>query len=510
MSISRCVLVVAAGLAAVAPAFGQTAGQRCNRGDVSNDPALVCHPTDDFEVFPARILNAKKGDVVVSADCGGMIGGLLRAADQDQRFSHSGIMLRNQTTIRHSTAAVERYADHAGSDGFDPEVLKYGWPGTITESVREAFERDVIRDPEGKDYHFQSFNRNSSVCPDDGSIIFPAVVKPPPPSEADDPAVRTALERIADEAENIRGHYRFFAYTDGALVGNPVFQAPASVTWAFLNAPEGTVCSEMIWSAAKRAGVPVEDPAVEAGDRPHPPDPAKLGLAVYSEQSRQDAGQYLYTSIYNKYYDSLSSSSVGRWFKRLLSDAPDDAANQISNCFAFDWCGDEPDKIFDGETNAKDSDRWRNPGVGVALSPDDITHWDPPPAGVYGLHEDMVFVPTRVVLIHRWFSPDCMDRCRQMREACAEAGREPGGPTPQECGRRVNACETDCRRRAGNSASPPPPPPPPPPPQTRAQCLDGCELMRQSCMEAGREPGGPTAQECGRRVHACQSRCPAR
>ena len=131
-------------------------------------------------------------------------------------------------------------------------------------------------------------------------------------------------------------------------------------------APEGTVCSELIWSATKRAGVQVEDTMVEPGDRPHPSDPAKLGLFSYSQAERIAGGEYLYQRVYNEFYEESG------WLGRLLTDAPSDGANQIVNCFASDWC----------DTNAKDSERWRDPGSGIAVSPDDITHWDLPPAGV--------------------------------------------------------------------------------------------------------------------------------
>ena len=126
---------------------------------------------------------------------------------------------------------MKRYADNAGSDGFNPEVLKFGWPGTIIDKIDQAYNGSYHTDPYGKLYFIGSFSQNSSACPDDNSILFPAVVKPPMLAEIETPAIRDSLEKIAEEAKNIRGHYRFYAYTDGAIVGNLAFRAAAG-TWA--------------------------------------------------------------------------------------------------------------------------------------------------------------------------------------------------------------------------------------------------------------------------------------
>ena len=74
-------------------AYGQRAGDRCSPPNAVAG-GLVCARTNEIEVFEGYIANAKKGDVVLSADCGGMIGGLLRRVQPPQRFSHSGIMVK--------------------------------------------------------------------------------------------------------------------------------------------------------------------------------------------------------------------------------------------------------------------------------------------------------------------------------------------------------------------------------------------------------------------------------
>lgn len=384
----------------------QTLGEICvPNPDVPVRPGITCQATDDFDYQPPYIGNAKKGDILLSAGCG-MIGGLLRQVSPPQRFSHSGIMVDSWTRLRHSTAAEERYPKGAGTDGLVLETLKYGWPGVITETIGEAYEGSYRIDPDGDAYFLRSFNPDPVSCPEDVAAIFPSVVKPPfdleqqlaPRSSL---TVRQTLERIADEAQAIQGHYRFFAYTDADLVGRlhgPGSRAGSEAPWAQADAPDGTVCSQLIWSAAQAAGAQVEDSVVEDGDKPHVPNPAKNGIYIYSSDERLAAGEWLYNRIYNQFYEESG------WWGRLFTDAPDDGANQVANCFAFDWCGSEPGMEFDGEPDAKDSERWRDPGpsLGTAVSPDNLTQWDLPPAGVYGLTENLAYHGGEFVRVHRW------------------------------------------------------------------------------------------------------------
>ncbi len=72
---------------------------------------------------------------------------------------------------------------------------------------------------------------------------------------------------------------------------------------------------------------------------------------------------------------------------------PDDCGNQVANTFAFDYA----DREFDDE-DSKDSDKWKNPGIGRSVSPDDMAlFWDGPTAatdrihGLYGTTQRMVF-----------------------------------------------------------------------------------------------------------------------
>lgn len=75
----------------------------------------------------------------------------------------------------------------------------------------------------------------------------------------------------------------------------------------------------------------------------------------------------------------------------LISDMPDDVANQLCNAFASDDCGKD----------AKDSRDWEYPGTGYAVSPDNIVHsWAPPTTfdrgiihGLYGWNDRIRLEP---------------------------------------------------------------------------------------------------------------------
>jgi len=398
MFVSRTLKTLAAlvAITAASPLVAQELGDDCEPGDAAFRPGISCQATDVFTDYEPYILNAKRGDLLVSAECG-VIGGLLRQLPARQQYSHSGIMVEDQTAVRHSTAAEARYAVDAGSEGLVPDTIQYGWPGTVTESIFQAYEGNWRVDPDDNSvsWFFQSFNRDPIECEGDANPIPPRVVKPPFDMEEmqlpSGEQVRDALDRGADEAELIEGHYRFFAYSDADIVGattGPGSRTPQSTSWAWTEQKlDGTVCSQLIWNAAQAAGITtLEDSTVEPGDKPHMATAAKNGLYEYSEEERLAAATWLYDRIYDQFYE------VTGWWGRLFTDAPDDGAQQLVNCFGFDWCGETPGFEWDGNTNPKDSDRWKQPGLGSAVSPDDLTHWDLPTAGgLYGLAQPMTY-----------------------------------------------------------------------------------------------------------------------
>jgi hypothetical protein len=389
-------------------------GQICDPDNISDTDLaqaeaedLVCQPTtDEMQVtMPARFMNARKGDVILSPGGVGIIGQLLRQVDPPQKHSHSGIMTRNFDEITHSTGSEERLPDHMvgvvnGSDGFDPQALKYLWPGVVRQSVDAAIHGEDFIDPDGKKYSIASFSPHAvGVTHNDNfEIVPPLVVKPDPFEET--PAVRAALHAAAVEASTGAGrptvrsksHYRFFGYTDPVSILTP---SGPEAGWA--NGTYGTVCSSFVWSVHHKLGHHLEasttsvlptdlepaDVAAGAEVRPNNPD----GLYLYTATERRTAAQWLYDYIYD-----LAEEKAG-WFGGLLTDAPDDTANQFVNTFAND------------NADGKDSSTWQQTGDAVAISPDNILFWDSPSeGGLYGFAEPLQYREPRVetYTVSRW------------------------------------------------------------------------------------------------------------
>jgi hypothetical protein len=393
---------------------GISAGQVCDPDNLTAEELaqaqagdLVCQLTNETSqvTMPARFMNARKGDVILSPGGPSIIGQLLHQVDPPQAYSHSGMMTRNFDEITHSTASEERLPKHMsgmvdGSDGFDPNSLKYVWPGVIRQSVDAAVNGEDFTDPEGEKWNISSFSPHAVGLThnDNFEIVPPLVVKPDPFEET--PAVRAALQAAAVEAANGAGrpnvrsksHYRFFGYTDPVSILSP---AGADAGWA--SGTYGTVCSSFVWSVHHKLGHHLEaltnvvmptdleaaDVANGAQVRPNNPD----GLYLYTAAERRLAAQWLYDYIYD-----LAEDKAG-WFGTLLTDAPDDTANQFVNTFASD------------DANGQDSDAWQQTGDAVAISPNNILFWDPPSkGGLYGFAEPLQYRESRVetYTISRW------------------------------------------------------------------------------------------------------------
>lgn len=404
---------------------GDVIGEECIPGETPPEDDLVCQLTDEVRwvMVPGRVLNARKGDVLLSPGGNGAIGGLLKQVTPPQVYSHSGIMIQNHYRLRHSTASTD-WLENAtagidGSEGLDPDKLKYAWPGTIDQSIVEAYEGSTMADPDGEtddsgsviEYEIDHFSNSTTLASGIG-LVDPRVVKPDPSSEASMPAVREHLHRIADSASAIDGHYRFYAYTDANAFFDDSRQAPdrGSSWWASNTRP--TVCSSLVWAAAER----LEDPeiALESTEEFTPdhdlePDDVadgaevdfqtRDGLYYYTETERYVAAQWLHDHFANLVADKLAEEygifggAVG-W----ITDAADDLADQMCNTFGFDWSGEN-----EAGDHAKDSNRWETPSDGHAVSPDDImNYWDAPTRdgdrvqGVYGYSEPLVYRSARL------------------------------------------------------------------------------------------------------------------
>ncbi|MET0594177.1 MAG: carboxypeptidase-like regulatory domain-containing protein, partial [Polyangiaceae bacterium] len=168
-----------------------------------------------------------------------------------------------------------------------------------------------------------------------------------------------------------------------------------------------TMCSGLIWRAAKQIGLTLNtDKSDDINDTlPNTPD----GLFFYHEDERQAAGDALYRSIYNtvgtgfaegqeeafqKLYDEIGALAylLQPFFNvvkglEISSGARQNAANQVTNCFASDHC----------ETVDMLSDAWKHPGTGTSVSPDDLVSWDQ-----YGLLEPLAYHSPRKVPAYEW------------------------------------------------------------------------------------------------------------
>jgi hypothetical protein len=408
-------------------------GQQCLQDEEPPTENLVCRLTGQRgKVYvPSRIVNAKKGDVILAPGGPlGFIGGLLQQVQPAQRFSHCGIMSGNFYKMRHSTASDEWLQeeiygrtildpDAVGTEGFRPESVKYIWPGTIDQTVEEAFLGSPFqyRSADGKKqkaYRIAAFSKEPVFFETgDRHIVFPLVVKPDPLVEGDAAftRVRPTLVQVAEKAKEIRGHYRFFCYSNGAIsfVDDTAHRAPDRGPGWWASGTRATVCSTMIIAAindvtvgpGSRTQVRVEGPGMFTSpadlEKAPPTEPDKdaevdsltrEGLYLYTEDERKKAAEWLYGKIYGTVLKT--SGDLGR----LFTDAPSDFANQICNTFAFDYT----DREFDDE-DAKDSDKWKNPGPGRTVSPDDILrYWDRPTTaseglvhGLYGTGQRMVY-----------------------------------------------------------------------------------------------------------------------
>ena len=306
------------------PELGEKLRKECDPKDCPPDPRLVCEPTDEIEWKwePPYIPNARKGDLILTpADGVGMVGTLLTKAQPTQFYDHMGIMVEDQILVRHATMGHDRIKkkeyytgkvlgiEPAPTDGLRPDLITYGWPGTITQTVDDAFytgfdswsprpgappetslnprwdfyafnpttpklvrpkdtdkkevwdaywkdlnPRRLFFDPErpADSYSIHNFPNAPQFRMDIDGLVFGRVVKPHPQLEAADPDLRPTLHRVAAAAEQIDGHYRFFSYSKAriALPGPGSLRAPAATDAKWGNLPTGAR-----WAAGSEAVV---------------------------------------------------------------------------------------------------------------------------------------------------------------------------------------------------------------------------------------------------------------
>jgi hypothetical protein len=231
----------------------------CDCGSCPADPNFTCsYIGEDQFVEDAYIANAYRGNLLLTpGDSSGVIGGLLHTLNPPQHYSHMGIIVADHNLVRHCTASMERITAKeyfSGSllgiaaplDGLTPDHVQYGWPGTITQSVYQAFFANrygtgltppgysgpytgsMLPDQESTKSPQSAYLMNQlgfDAVSDDGVTWYPPlIVKPCPLLQL--PLHTAALNRIAEQALSTYAHYRFFAYTDGSIGAVPDYMGP--------------------------------------------------------------------------------------------------------------------------------------------------------------------------------------------------------------------------------------------------------------------------------------------
>jgi hypothetical protein len=344
------------------------------------DPNFTCQATEEYLEDLPYLANAFAGDIVESAACGS-VGSLLRAVHPAQYYTHVGIMTSHNDRIRHSTMEVDRLYEHKegfeGKNGTLPSVLRWARPGVLPQTVYESYAGAWWQDDEypGDEYMVSGFNADPAGCQTDEHLTFPVVVS----------GAWSELgnrQRIAAEADTIKGHYRVYGYTQGAIVEDAAYDQPNQEEKL-----QATVCSTFIWAAARQAGFSTLEGALDTSDVQQGAfrDASTLdGQYYYTPQERRAAAQALYSAVYNR----AKSKAFGPR-GNIDFDGAENWGNQVVNCFASDYCA----------TEAKDSDAWKDTGEGRTVSPDHILYWDGP---LYGSSEQLAFRSGQFRRKHVW------------------------------------------------------------------------------------------------------------
>ena len=409
-----------------------------------------CSYEGDFRFMrvPPQLPYAKKGDLALSPGDGqGFISLVVASLDPPQVYDHMGIFVDNGRTIRHCTSSKDRVKQKelftseitvklAGVitldrqkiplNGFRPDLVKFGWPGAITQTVEEVYRtgRNSLNsrwlyaathpgadstDPEDPGTPFRLYQLSRSergrrvefndpeldrsealVRLQDTSVFLGAppqeflalLVRPHPQFE---PQARGALELVADMAERIDAHYRFFAYTRGDIGLDPNFNAPPAgdpawptpgAEWAADTI--GAMCSSFVWTSVEHANERLAAqgrPQILLEDRADPPDPAtgleyggRDGFYEYYGAERSKAGTNLVNKVMNEVRSSFDENISALQYAavpqlrvyREITAAH--VAFQMANAFAID----DPTQI----------DSWSS-NDGETVSPDNVIYfWD--------------------------------------------------------------------------------------------------------------------------------------
>jgi hypothetical protein len=91
-------------------------GHECDPDNIPDnlEEGMVCQLTGEVQwrYVPGRVLNAKKGDLILDPGGPGLVGQLLRQITPPQFYSHCAIMTKNHIEMRHSTGSDDWLIDH--------------------------------------------------------------------------------------------------------------------------------------------------------------------------------------------------------------------------------------------------------------------------------------------------------------------------------------------------------------------------------------------------------------
>jgi hypothetical protein len=390
------------------------------------DPASDCRclfTTDQRKVtVPGRIINARKGDIVLLA--GGVdsiVGNMLRRVTPAQYYDHCVMVTKDPHSvpvagpneeafgaqeITHNTVCFDRLLDPTfwegeilgqpfPLEGIREDVLKYIWPGVITQTTHDAVngEKPFVDPETGKTYELTPMNLYEKMIERQGQweITPPIVMKPDPLEETEE--IRHKLHKIAEDAHAQTGkvHYRLYGYTNAEIVDTP---APDSAKWAA--GTSGSMCSSFLWDTVRRNGGRIEG-SLEENEKKAGivvKEGAPDGLYHYDEAERLEAGQYVASYVEQQVMDAADGMVPGASSLPVVRETANKVANQVVNTFASDEAG-----------KAGLSDAWKRPGEGTTVSPDDLLLWDPPRSGgLFGHCTPALYRPSykMSVSVYRW------------------------------------------------------------------------------------------------------------
>jgi hypothetical protein len=399
-----------------------SAGTLCDPSHDGIAGGMVCQlqPDNAYEVeVPGHFINAQKGDILLSLGGDGVIAHLLRQVDPPQFYDHTGMITQDLSKeikdgkfsyspqqISHSTATIERWLEHLVPhfDGIHlkqisikEDILKYSWPGLITQDTDKAIAGEKIADPDDpeKDYDIHSFDPSSRWIYDPKGqtwvLIPPMIVKPDPMLET--PSIRQLLHQVAEQSRTQKSHYRLFAYTDASqdTTLGPTGSGWASNTWP-------SVCSSYIWSLLRQQGVhfegDLEPDEIGKTDQGNPD-----GLYYYTAKERETAAKNLHQTAVTLAKQMAEQHADFKMLATLglanIDEIAKQLANQIVNTFTND------------QATAKAAKSLLPIGDGHAVSPADVMFWDGiETGGVYGYAVAAKFRPkhSQRIPVYRWTS----------------------------------------------------------------------------------------------------------